>query len=89
MGGSSSKAHGKSSSRGSSPVSSGGNGRTRTARSGANSGQVTSKDKAVLELKNSRDRLRKYQKRLDLEAQQLHDSAKRLLQADKRVRLAL
>lgn len=84
MGGSSSKAHGKSSSRGSSPVSS--NGRNRKARSGANSGQVTSKDKAVLELKNSRDRLRKYQKRLDLEAQQLHDSAKRLLQADKRVR---
>ena len=51
--------------------------------------QVTSKDKAILDLKNARDRLRKYQARLDVEAQQLHESAKKLLQADKRVRLSL
>lgn len=49
--------------------------------------KVTSKDKAVLDLKNARDRLRKYQIRLDIEATQLHESAKRLLQADKRVRV--
>jgi hypothetical protein len=48
--------------------------------------QITSKDKAVLDLKNARDRLKKYQARLDIEANQLHDSAKRLLQAGKRVR---
>jgi hypothetical protein len=47
--------------------------------------KVTSKDKAVLELKNARDRLRRYQARLDVEAQQLHASAKELLQAEKRV----
>lgn len=47
--------------------------------------QVTSKDKAVLDLKNARDRLRKYQIRLDIEATQLHESAKRLLLADRRV----
>ncbi|CEG42510.1 hydroxymethylglutaryl-mitochondrial precursor [Plasmopara halstedii] len=51
--------------------------------------QITSKDKAVLDLKNARDRLRKYQARLDIEANQLHDSAKRLLQADKRDRAKL
>lgn len=49
--------------------------------------QVTSKDKAILELKNARDRLKKYQARLDIEAQQLHESAKKLLMAEKRVRL--
>lgn len=48
--------------------------------------QVTSKDKAILDLKNARDRLKKYQARLDIEAQQLHESAKKLLQAEKRVR---
>lgn len=48
--------------------------------------QVTSKDKAVLELKNARDRLKKYQARLDIEAQQLLASAKELIQADKKVR---
>lgn len=47
--------------------------------------QVTSKDKAILDLKNARDRLKKYQARLDIEAQQLHESAKKLLQAEKRV----
>lgn len=47
--------------------------------------QVTSKDKAILDLKNARDRLRKYQARLDVEAQQLHASAKKLLLAEKRV----
>ncbi|KAJ0398826.1 hypothetical protein P43SY_004957 [Pythium insidiosum] len=51
--------------------------------------QVTSKDKAILELKNARDRLKKYQTRLDIEAQQLQDSAKQLLQADKRDRAKL
>lgn len=51
--------------------------------------QVTSKDKAVLDLKNARDRLKKYQARLDIEANQLHDSAKRLLQAGKRDRAKL
>lgn len=51
--------------------------------------QITSKDKAILDLKNARDRLKKYQARLDIEANQLHDSAKRLLQAGKRVRAVL
>ncbi|GLE00794.1 hypothetical protein PINS_up009582 [Pythium insidiosum] len=51
--------------------------------------QVTSKDKAILELKNARDRLKKYQARLDVEAQQLQDSAKQLLQAEKRDRAKL
>ncbi|KAG7381402.1 3-hydroxymethyl-3-methylglutaryl-CoA lyase [Phytophthora pseudosyringae] len=51
--------------------------------------QVTSKDKAILDLKNARDRLKKYQARLDIEASQLHDSAKRLLQAGKRDRAKL
>ncbi|KUF92662.1 hypothetical protein AM588_10003751 [Phytophthora nicotianae] len=46
--------------------------------------QITSKDKAILDLKNARDRLKKYQARLDIEANQLHDSARRLLQAGKR-----
>ncbi|RLN82758.1 hypothetical protein BBJ28_00024602, partial [Nothophytophthora sp. Chile5] len=48
------------------------------AASGVKS-QVTSKDKAILDLKNARDRLKKYQTRLDIEANQLHESAKRLL----------
>ncbi|KAH7474280.1 hypothetical protein KRP22_004027 [Phytophthora ramorum] len=51
--------------------------------------QITSKDKAILDLKNARDRLKKYQARLDIEANQLHDSAKRLLQAGKRDRAKL
>ncbi|KAF1318534.1 Hydroxymethylglutaryl-coa lyase, mitochondrial precursor, partial [Globisporangium splendens] len=51
--------------------------------------QVTSKDKAILDLKNARDRLKKYQARLDIEAQQLHESAKKLLQAEKRDRAKL
>ncbi|DBA01103.1 TPA: hypothetical protein N0F65_001731 [Lagenidium giganteum] len=51
--------------------------------------QVTSKDKAILDLKNARDRLKKYQIRLELEAQQLHESAKRLLQVEKRDRAKL
>ncbi|TYZ62475.1 hypothetical protein PybrP1_005596 [[Pythium] brassicae (nom. inval.)] len=51
--------------------------------------QVTSKDKAILDLKNARDRLRKYQARLDVEAQQLHESAKKLLLAEKRDRAKL
>ena len=48
--------------------------------------QVSSKDRAILELKNARDRLKRYQQRLDTEAQVLHESARQLLQADKRVR---
>ncbi|KAG7401519.1 Charged multivesicular body protein 6 [Phytophthora boehmeriae] len=51
--------------------------------------QITSKDKAILDLKNARDRLKKYQSRLDIEANQLHGSAKRLLQAGKRDRAKL
>ncbi|KAF4320940.1 hypothetical protein BBO99_00000731 [Phytophthora kernoviae] len=79
MGGSSSKSKQFSASN----VSANGAG-TSSARS-----QITSKDKAILDLKNARDRLKKYQSRLDIEANQLHDSAKRLLQAGKRVRLLL
>ncbi|CAH0518678.1 unnamed protein product [Peronospora belbahrii] len=51
--------------------------------------QITSKDKATLDLKNARDRLKKYQTRLDIEANQLHESAKKLLQAGKRDRAKL
>ncbi|KAK1944753.1 Hydroxymethylglutaryl-CoA lyase [Phytophthora citrophthora] len=51
--------------------------------------QITSKDKAILDLKNARDRLKKYQARLDIEANQLHDSAKKLLQAGKRLMLVI
>ncbi|OWZ15314.1 Hydroxymethylglutaryl-CoA lyase [Phytophthora megakarya] len=51
--------------------------------------QITSKDKAILDLKNARDRLKKYQSRLDIEANQLHDTAKRLLQSGKRDRAKL
>ena len=58
----------------------------RSCPSGGVRGQITSKDKAVLDLKNARDRLRRYQTRLDIEAKQLHDSAKTLLQCGKRVR---
>jgi division protein CdvB (Snf7/Vps24/ESCRT-III family) len=47
--------------------------------------QVSSKDRAILDLKNARDRLKKYQTRLDTEAQVLHESARKLLQVDKRV----
>ncbi|RLN50835.1 hypothetical protein BBJ29_003551 [Phytophthora kernoviae] len=79
MGGSSSKSKQFSASN----VSANGAG-TSSARS-----QITSKDKAILDLKNARDRLKKYQSRLDIEASQLHDSAKRLLQAGKRDRAKL
>jgi hypothetical protein len=61
-------------------------GGARTRRAASAQAQVTSKDKAILDLKNARDRLRKYQIRLDIEATQLHESAKRLLLADRRVR---
>ncbi|CAI5735973.1 unnamed protein product [Hyaloperonospora brassicae] len=64
-------------------------GDTRTGPSGVVRGQITSKDKAVLDLKNARDRLRRYQTRLDIEAKQLHDSAKKLLQCGKRDRAKL
>lgn len=61
-------------------------GGARNRRAASAQAQVTSKDKAILDLKNARDRLRKYQIRLDIEATQLHESAKRLLLADRRVR---
>ncbi|KAI9914485.1 hypothetical protein PsorP6_007827 [Peronosclerospora sorghi] len=50
---------------------------------------VTCKDRAILDLKNARDRLKKYQSRLDLEAKQLHESAIKLLKAGKRDRAKL
>lgn len=65
---------------------SGAAGDARRWRAASSQAQVTSKDKAILDLKNARDRLRKYQIRLDIEATQLHESAKRLLLADRRVR---
>uniref|UniRef100_M4BUD2 hydroxymethylglutaryl-CoA lyase n=1 Tax=Hyaloperonospora arabidopsidis (strain Emoy2) TaxID=559515 RepID=M4BUD2_HYAAE len=61
---------------------------SRTIPSGVRT-QITSKDKAILDLKNARDRLRRYQTRLDIEAKQLHESAKNLLQAGKRDRAKL
>uniref|UniRef100_A0AAV1T4W7 Charged multivesicular body protein 6 n=1 Tax=Peronospora matthiolae TaxID=2874970 RepID=A0AAV1T4W7_9STRA len=61
---------------------------SRTIPSGVRA-QITSKDKAILDLKNARDRLRRYQTRLDIEAKLLHESAKKLLQAGKRDRAKL
>ncbi|TMW64312.1 hypothetical protein Poli38472_012934 [Pythium oligandrum] len=82
MGGSSSKNRGATERRASSALE------QSTKRQQARA-QVTSKDKAILELKNARDRLKKYQARLDIEAQQLHETAKQLALADKRERAKL
>ncbi|RHY28680.1 hypothetical protein DYB32_005779 [Aphanomyces invadans] len=64
-----------------------------TARQTANrqraQNQVSSKDKAVLELKASRDRLKKYQALLEQEAAQLTEKAKQLLEKKQRDRAKL
>ncbi|KAF0690593.1 Aste57867_18040 [Aphanomyces stellatus] len=64
-----------------------------TARQTANrqkaQNQVSSKDKAVLELKASRDRLKKYQAHLEVESAELHEKAKRLLEKKQRDRAKL
>ncbi|ETV94728.1 hypothetical protein H310_11695 [Aphanomyces invadans] len=64
-----------------------------TARQTANrqraQNQVSSKDKAVLELKASRDRLKKYQALLEQEAAQLTEKAKQLLEKKLRDRAKL
>ncbi|RQM18967.1 hypothetical protein B5M09_012033 [Aphanomyces astaci] len=64
-----------------------------TARQTANrqraQNQVSSKDKAVLELKASRDRLKKYQSHLEHESAQLTEKAKQLLEKKQRDRAKL
>lgn len=52
---------------------------------------VTSKDKAILDLKNARDRLKKYKKRLESESDKLYNQAKILAKSnhDKRALLVL
>ncbi|RHY25616.1 hypothetical protein DYB25_012343, partial [Aphanomyces astaci] len=64
-----------------------------TARQTANrqraQNQVSSKDKAVLELKASRDRLKKYQAHLEHESAQLTEKAKQLLEKKQRDRAKL
>lgn len=50
---------------------------------------ISSKDKAVLDLKNARDRVKKYQKKLEKERETLHHKALELLQAGKRDRAKL
>lgn len=50
-----------------------------------NTAKVSEQDLAILELKNTRDKLVKYQSRLDIEMQQLHESAKKLVLAKKKV----
>nr|CCA15126.1 hydroxymethylglutarylCoA lyase putative [Albugo laibachii Nc14] len=46
-----------------------------------NTAKISEKDLAILELKNTRDKLKKYQKCLDIETQQLHESARKLVLA--------
>jgi hypothetical protein len=49
-------------------------------------GQVTSKDRATLDLKVARDKLKKYQKRLVKDSEKLMAQAKQLVAAGKKVR---
>lgn len=48
---------------------------------------LSDKDKAILDLKKARDRLKKYQLKLEHEQQALHENARKLLQSGKKVRL--
>lgn len=57
-------------------------GASNTAAVGAS---VTSKDRAVLELKVARDKLKKYQKKLEKESVKLTEQAKALIRQDKKV----
>lgn len=58
-------------------------GRTPVSRGREREHQVNDKDRAVLELKNARDRLKKYKKKLDSESERLHEQAKDLVRAKK------
>lgn len=50
---------------------------------------VSEKDKATLELKNARDRLKKYRKRLEIESQKLTEQAKEHIRLQQRDRAML
>lgn len=62
---------------------------TRTREHQRKEQQVSDKDKAVLDLKNARDRLKKYRKKLETESSQLTDQAKELIRAQQRDRALL
>lgn len=51
--------------------------------------QITEKDKAILALKNNRDRLKKYLKALAIESKSLGDQARELVHSGKKERAIL
>lgn len=56
-------------------------------RRAQNAKHISSKDRVVLDLKNARDRLKKYQHSLEKDSVHLHETARALLKAGKKVRL--
>lgn len=55
----------------------------------ANRAQVSDKDRAILDLKNARDKLKKYRKKLDLESARYEEQAKQLIKQQQRQRALL
>jgi len=51
--------------------------------------KITDQDRAVLDLKNARDRLHKYQKKLNIETEELQNRARKLVQEKKQDRAIL
>lgn len=73
----------KKKSSGTTPQSSSNNNVKRTDQ------EVTSKDRAVLDLKNSKDRLKKFKKKLEVESEKLTDQAKQHIRDKRRDRALL
>jgi charged multivesicular body protein 6 len=56
-----------------------GGGGVKNSNANNNQSKLTEKDKAVLDLKNARDKLKKFQKKLEAESQGLEDKARELI----------
>ena len=61
----------------------------KNKKSKKNKGGITAQDRAVLDLKNARDRLRRFQAKLDAESEQLTKRASQLLRDGKKDRALL
>ncbi|CAM9456170.1 unnamed protein product [Heterosigma akashiwo] len=63
--------------------------REKKKNKGHRQADITDQDRAILDLKNARDKLQKYQKKLAIESEELHDKARHLVKLKKQDRALL
>mmetsp|Transcript_39678 Transcript_39678/g.62027 ORF Transcript_39678/g.62027 Transcript_39678/m.62027 type:complete len:249 (+) Transcript_39678:213-959(+) len=63
--------------------------REKKKKKGHRQADITDQDRAILDLKNARDKLQKYQKKLAIESEELHDKARHLVKLKKQDRALL